>query len=875
MTSASASPQATMFNSADLQGHTFYAAKWLPSGKFLYESHKNVAAFCEKLKNLPQNELVYGEIHREGKSVCEYYDIDEKQEGQDIDDWLMGFVDERNAFCKTTGDAPINEKDLTVFEACNDKKFSLHILVRNKTHFSTIGDHKLWASKFQDHLVVNHASFAIDVSVYNKNSVLRCFGCHKPNDVTRSFNAHGEMAIDDINYAFCSSIENNSRERTMDKKIKTTIVDIPNVSNQDVLALFFKLDAKRWDNRDDWMKLIWLGDNLGLSRSELLSLSAQSYKHDDDAVDVLLDGKQECSLTIGTLYYYLKQDLSAEEYQALLPKRESDIYTRLDRIFEDEIKLKITLGDRSPAKKKSFEFTDGAIADAFKIVFGGKFIFSKGVVFSFNGVYWKPDNATKSGLKQFVDKDFASFLVDYLQAKITFLSTVKCDDEDKMEGIQNKIASWIDAIAGVKNRLRSSKGRNAVIGDICDTICDDEKVWNANPYLFVFNNCVFDLKTGEKTEGKANDFMNKCCGWNYNDNYDPANVVKFKTMLDSIQPDKNVLDYLLQVYASCMVGEQTSDIFIFTGSGGNGKSVLNELLQEMLGQYSYSLPQSFIAKPIKEGANPEAAAIESKRMCISGEPDAKSPICCSTIKKFSGDYKINARDLYASAANCLFLVVATLIIECNTAPKLDESNDAMMRRLKRGVIPFTQKFVCQREYDDASEGERKRDNLHVGDDHYKTNQFKDDNKQALFMVVLPYIQVWLNQKFNNAPDAVVKASRVYLAGSDNVFEWFEDNYEKDEDGMVFVKDLYFHYKGEALYDLPKAEQRKMGTLKKFEENLTSNIFIRKIYRERDTYFNGVQHKKPYVVGYRKKPDVVEDDDEGVDEYDSDAVTDCC
>jgi hypothetical protein len=95
------SPQATMFAKADELNHNCYIARWLESGKFAYESHKDIDAWLEKYKGVDEEHRMYGEIHREGKAVCEYYDIDEKQQGQDMEEWIDGFVKTRNEFCKT------------------------------------------------------------------------------------------------------------------------------------------------------------------------------------------------------------------------------------------------------------------------------------------------------------------------------------------------------------------------------------------------------------------------------------------------------------------------------------------------------------------------------------------------------------------------------------------------------------------------------------------------------------------------------------------------------------------------------------------------------------------------------------------------------
>jgi phage/plasmid-associated DNA primase len=203
-------------------------------------------------------------------------------------------------------------------------------------------------------------------------------------------------------------------------------------------------------------------------------------------------------------------------------------------------------------------------------------------------------------------------------------------------------------------------------------------------------------------------------------------------LLKLYSTDKSVRDYLMKAYYSCMTGIQSRNVYIFTGSGGNGKSVLDELLMSMLGGYGYALPKAFLTQPFKDGANPEAIALHNKRCIIVSEPDAKKNICCSSLKALSGDSKISSRKLYGEIESVN--IVATSIVECNTPPNLDEMNDAMSDRLGEGVIDFNSKFVKQSVYDAMSEDERV--GISVGNDYYGEDAFKIESRQSLFNFLL-------------------------------------------------------------------------------------------------------------------------------------------
>ena len=507
----------------------------------------------------------------------------------------------------------------------------------------------------------------------------------------------------------------------------------------------------------------------------------------------------------------------------------------------------------SAEDKERLCLVTGSLADVFKYVYGDRFVYCNGQVFHFNGIYWKPDNKNKSRLSCFVDVEFYSVMVGYfryrmkkLYAKINANNTVLATDTigKQLDDMRMTITTSI-------GYFRSQKVRMLLVNNICDKICNDEQVWNKNPNMFCFDNCVFDVTTGKKVNGNPLDFINVSCGYDYDDNYSLKLVTELEALITSIQPDEAVKKYLLQVLSTSLLSEQIQAFFILTGKGGNGKSVLMELMVEMLGPYSYNLPAGFISKVIKDGGNPEASGMDGKRLIIVSEPESKDPICCATIKKVTGDTKINVRALWSNQTG--IELKGTVIMICNEKPALDEVNDAVSRRMRAGVIPFTQKFVSKYELDNADEEEKKQFNMKLGDVKYVSQEFKTNYRQALFMILLPYLKHYQNTLFSDAPPIVLKESRAYIQGCDVVYEWFDDNYEEDQKEVVFVSDLYNNFKGrDEFYKMSKADKRKYQTISCFKETLQSNLFIRKFYKERKQYWCGTQYDKPFIAGWKLK-----------------------
>jgi hypothetical protein len=92
--------------------------------------------------------------------------------------------------------------------------------------------------------------------------------------------------------------------------------------------LFDHLNPKRWDDRQTTLELIWLSKQLGLTDADVHAYCKQSSKYDNAWVQEIIDSRRdECPFSIGTLIYYLKQDVDKEMLNKILPK--DNTYTEI------------------------------------------------------------------------------------------------------------------------------------------------------------------------------------------------------------------------------------------------------------------------------------------------------------------------------------------------------------------------------------------------------------------------------------------------------------------------------------------------------------------------------------------------------------------
>ena len=107
-----------------------------------------------------------------------------------------------------------------------------------------------------------------------------------------------------------------------------------------------------------------------------------------------------------------------------------------------------------------------------------------------------------------------------------------------------------------------------------------------------------------------------------------------------------------------------------------------------------------------------------------------------------------------------------------------------------------------------------------------------------------------NNQMSAMPISCYEAGRKYFMMSDGFYAWFSDNYEKDENGLEYISDIFDKYKYSSAFELLSKEDKRKHTKARFDEDIQKHMFLKKQYRPRDTRFNGIKINKAAIVGYK-------------------------
>jgi phage/plasmid-associated DNA primase len=426
--------------------------------------------------------------------------------------------------------------------------------------------------------------------------------------------------------------------------------------------------------------------------------------------------------------------------------------------------------------------------------------------------------------------------------------------------LKDELEVQAEFLQKVNSNLRSVKKRADIVKDIINKITNSYIEFDNDPFLFAFNNKIYDLRLGQFVPPSYDQYVSITTGFDFDVTYSKKSVEELSSIIDTIFPKESIKNYYLTALSTGLYGQLIEYLFVANGSGGNGKGLINALMMSAVGNYGYRIPSSVLLRPIAEGGNPAIANMHRKRFCISQEPDENQRICTSTMKEFTGESEINCRPLYVN--DCKTILHHTLFLECNELPKMDAVNDAVIRRTR--VIPFKSKFVDKSLYDSFSETEIKEKNIFKGDPFYKTDEFKQKYKQALLLILFEKFNTFKNNKFEfvDLPVECKEAVKDYLSVSDDLYSWFIEYFEpepENNNAYIYLSDICSVFKNSTFFNNMNKKDKRELTDKKFITKLKSSPFLERNIREADTTFNKVCHRKPYIVGYKKK--ITDEDDE--------------
>ena len=377
-------------------------------------------------------------------------------------------------------------------------------------------------------------------------------------------------------------------------------------------------------------------------------------------------------------------------------------------------------------------------------------------------------------------------------------------------------------------------------------------------HLFCFTNATFDLNLGTFVPVSKFDFCQMNCGRPW---ISPMEEER-KTMAglwESILPREQIRRGYASVCKRGLSGTRDEHFVLANGGGRNGKGVLDEQMSYTVGHYGVEAHLDLITKPLKSGANPEAANLHRKRWIIFSEPENgfSESLRLANIKKLTGGDTLAARGCHSNDTEKE--LNGSIVMECNKPPPITgDKGEAAQERVR--LFPFEMTFT-----DDAEKLAANPEKFKPKDESLKSKEFKEKHRCAFFEYVVanggdaPYF-----------PHETKQLGVKYLADNDELSLWIIDNYEKTErtnpvEHFISIKDMYEKYKFSDRFFCMTNNEKKNFSETKFKEDVKKNLLLKDYFVEHkkvklapDGKYNG----KVGICHFREKPEDIDDTDKG-------------
>lgn len=341
-------------------------------------------------------------------------------------------------------------------------------------------------------------------------------------------------------------------------------------------------------------------------------------------------------------------------------------------------------------------------------------------------------------------------------------------------------------INNICKRLSDSNGKDRIMKEAKELFYDYEFLnkLDTNPYLLCFKNGVVDFKEKIFRKGHPEDNISMCTNIEYIP-LDPkkhqAIMNEINDFMDKLFPVKELCEYMWDHLASTLLGTSTNQTFnMYVGIGQNGKSVLVNLMEMVLGDYKGDVPLTLVTEKRGKvgGLTPEIVELKGIRYAVMQEPSKGDKINEGIMKALtSGKDRLQGRAPYMTQT-ISFVPQFKLVVTCNNLMEIKSNDHGTWRRIR--TVPFLSLFTKNPVNNDKDKPYQ-----------YKLDEYIDekfDSWKEVFAAMLVERAFKTNGMVKDC-SLVMEKSNEYRQSQDYISEFVSDRIFKDPNGKIKKMEL--------------------------------------------------------------------------------------
>ena len=573
----------------------------------------------------------------------------------------------------------------------------------------------------------------------------------KPRKKKRKKTAQYNGALLTVSTSMLTKFPKNLKELNAIIDNVMQFFDIKDYHIKEIHEIVMCLSDKYYEPFANWLNVGWALHNThdGLFWT-WLKFSQQSPKFNwDDIPDLLNKWKGEMGnngYTWRSIHYWANKD-NPEEYKKI---RDHSIDQFLHSTLESN-------------------GSDTDLAILTKHLFQGEYCcvsIKHNKWYKFKNHRWV-ENDSGTGLRSELSKKINKLYVEKTRSEKDMAADGDISAADREKYLEH--AAMYNRIA-IKLKMNAQK--NNIMKECAELFHNPElaDLLDANKYLLGFENGVYDFEKKKFRAGESEDYVSFSTKTNYIpfDKTD-SEQVKIKEEIDDfffkIFPNEELRKYMWEHAASSLIGTNRNQKFnIYTGIGGNGKSIFVNLMNLVLGQYSGKMNIALVTQKRKGigGPTPEIALLKGKRYISMDEPSAGDVLNEGVMKQMVGGDEMEGRGMY-SREMTKFYPQFELVCCTNRLFEIKSNDKGTWRRIRQ--VDFRSEFLDNGEFCEKK-------NQGLADDLERPIYPKDDQLETKIQKWVQVFTALLIEKCAetdgkvNDCDMVLEASRAYQEKED-------------------------------------------------------------------------------------------------------------
>lgn len=287
--------------------------------------------------------------------------------------------------------------------------------------------------------------------------------------------------------------------------------------------------------------------------------------------------------------------------------------------------------------------------------------------------------------------------------------------------------------------------------------------------LLGVQNGVIDLRSGEFRAPQRSDLITRQARVKFDPIAECPTWMKF--IEDIFCGDEKLILFIQKLFGYVLTGSIIEQcMFVFYGSGANGKSVLLNVLRQLLGEYAKGLSTKYLMpRQVSGGPTDELARLRGTRLAIASELQEGAALDEAMIKLITGGEMIVCRGLYQNSFE--YVPAFKLLLATNHKPEIRGTDHAIWRRIR--LVQFKRTF---------------------------SEEEQDKNLTEKLTAELPGILNWAlaghklyQQQGLVPPKCVEEATKSYKNEMDVIGEWIDENCVKDPSIFTPLSELHGNY----------------------------------------------------------------------------------